>query len=93
MTTISRDRIQFEDLANRVGDGNEQDHTRAASQTWASAATDYLEANGGGAASVGSGKDLRAFRVRGDDDLAGGADRIGMEAAEAYIENQIKELA
>lgn len=87
MTTISRDRIQFEDLANRVNDGNEQDHTKAAAAAWAAGATDFLEANGGGCATVGNGKDLRVFQFTGDPDIAAEADRAGWTDAREYIES------
>jgi hypothetical protein len=93
MTTISRDRIQFEDLANEVNDGNEQSHRDAAARAWESAASDYLAANGGGSADVRLGKDHTRFAVSGDRTIAEAADGAGWEAAQTYIDEQIAALA
>lgn len=93
MTTISRDRIQFESFSDQVGDGNEQSHRDAAARAWESAASDYLESHGGGSASVKFGKDHTRFAVTGDKAIADAADDAGMAAAQAYVDEQIARLA
>ena len=92
-TIISRDRIQFEDLANEVNDGNEQSHRDAAGRAWESGATDYLAANGGGSAEVRFGKDRSRFTFSGDEETALSADAAGWDAARQYIDEQIAAIA
>ena len=89
MTTISRDRIQFEDLANEVNDGNEHMHRDAAGSAWESAASDYLASHGGGSAAVKLGKDHTRFAVSGDKAIADAADAAGWDAARAYVAEQV----
>lgn len=93
MTTISRDRIQFESLGDQVNDGNEQMHRDAAAHAWAVAAEEYLVAHGGGEATVRLGKDHGRFAVSGDRAIADAADEAGMAAAQAYVDAQIASLA
>lgn len=93
MTTISRDRIQFESHGDLVGDGNEQLHRDAAARAWEAAASDYLSAHGGGSASVRFGVDRTRFAVSGDMAIAQAADECGMAAAQAYIDEQVARVA
>lgn len=89
MTNISRDRIQFEDIANEVNDGNEQSHRDRAANEWAIAATDYLQANGGGDASVRRDRDHTRFAVDGDKAIADAADDAGWDAARKYVAEEV----
>lgn len=93
MTTISRDRIQFEDIANEVADGNEQSHRDAAMRCWESAACDYLASHGGGEATVRLNNNHCRFSVTGDRNLADEADEAGWAAARLYIDGEIARVS
>ena len=91
-TNISRDRIQFEFVVETLDDGNGQYHRDQAARAWESAATAFLEANGGGSADVRIAKDHGRFAWSGDADLASFADEAGMDAARAYVAEQAARL-
>lgn len=93
MTTISRDRIQFEDRANEIGDGNGQMHRDACARIWESTATDYLESHGGGEARVRLDRDTVRFAVTGDKTVAADADSAGWDAVQDYVDEQTARLS
>lgn len=93
MTTIGRDKIQFESYTDSIGDGNEQMHTLAAARAWQNAATEYLRTHGGGEATlrIVGGSHTR-YEVTGDRDIADAADDAGWAAVDAYVQAVVAQM-